>query len=137
MLNQCWLWQPGARGAGQRTDFLIDRGLAERRGQRVILSRNLLATLRDKELAAAAQNIAAETGLQHRPVADGERVSEVYRRNVQLASGRFTMLGDGMGFRLVPWNPVIEQRLGQAMTAVVRGNSVSWEFGRQRGLTVG
>lgn len=121
----------------QRSDFLIDQGLAERRGQRVILVRNLLATLRGRELAAAAQTIAAETGLEHRPVADGERVSGVYRRSVMLASGRFAMLDDELGFRLVPWKPVIEQRLGQAMTAVVRGNSVSWEFGRQRGLTVG
>lgn len=121
----------------QRSDFLIDQGLAERRGQRVILARNLLATLRGRELATAAQTIAAEIGLEHRPVADGERASGIYRRSVMLSSGRFAMLDDGRGFRLVPWKPVIEQRLGQAMTAVVRGNSVSWEFGRQRGLTVG
>lgn len=121
----------------QRSNFLIDQGLAERRGQRVILARNLLATLRSRDLATAAQRIAAETGLEHRPVADGERVSGVYRRSVMLTSGRFAMLDDGLGFRLVPWKPVIEQRLGQAMTAVVRGGGVSWEFGRQRGLTVG
>ena len=120
----------------QRSDFLIDQGLAERRGQRVILARNLLATLRDKELTAAGQNIAAETGLQHRPVADGERVSGVYRRSVMLASGRFAMLDDGLGFRLVPWKPVIEQRLGQQIVATVRGGSVSWEVGRQRGPSI-
>lgn len=118
----------------QRSDFLIDQGLAERRGQQVILARNLLATLRGREVDAVARDIAGETGLQHRPAADGERVSGVYRRSVMLASGRFAMLDDDMGFSLVPWKPVIEQRLGQAMTAVVRGNSVSWEFGRQRGI---
>ncbi|WP_312417651.1 relaxase/mobilization nuclease and DUF3363 domain-containing protein [Comamonas sp.] len=121
----------------QRSDFLIELGLAERRGQRVVLARNLLATLRSRELATAGLSIAAETGLQHRPVADGERVSGVYRRNVMLASGRFAMLDDGLGFRLVPWRPVIEQRLGQAMSATVRGSGVSWEFGRNRGPTVG
>ena len=120
----------------QRSDFLIDQGLAERRGQRVILARDLLRTLRDRELAVAGQNIAVETGLQHRPVADGENVSGAYRRNVQLASGRFAMLDDGMSFSLVPWKPVIDQRLGQTMTATVRGNSVSWEVGRQRGPSV-
>jgi hypothetical protein len=31
-----------------------------------------------------------------------------------LASGRYAMLDDGMGFSLVPWKPVVEQRLGQA-----------------------
>lgn len=47
------------------------------------------------------------------------------------------MLDDGMGFSLVPWRPVIEQRLGQAMTAVVRGGGVSWKFGQQRGPSIG
>lgn len=121
----------------QRSDFLIEQGLAERRGQRVILARNLLRTLRGREIDTAAKTIAAETGLAHRPLADGERATGVYRRNVQLASGRFAMLDDGMGFSLVPWKPVIEQRLGQGMTAVVRGDGVLWEFGRQRGPSAG
>jgi hypothetical protein len=73
------------------------------------------------------------TGLTHRAVADGERVSGTYRRNVQLASGRFAMLDDGTGFSLVPWRPVAEQRLGQQVSAIVRGSSITWELGRQRG----
>src|SRR3546814_11251755 len=57
----------------------------------------------------------------------------IYRRSVMLASGRYAMLDDGMGFSLVPWKPVIEQRLGQQLAATVRGGGVSWEIGRQRG----
>jgi hypothetical protein len=53
-----------------------------------------------------------------------------------LASGRYAMLDDGMGFSLVPWKPVIEQRLGQQIAATVRGSGVSWEIGRQRGPSV-
>ena len=120
----------------QRADFLAEQGLAERRGQRVILARNLLGTLRNRELAQAAKGIAAETGLEHRPVADGQRVAGIYRRSVMLASGRYAMLDDGMGFSLVPWRPVIEQRLGQHIAAVVRGGGVSWELGRQRGPSI-
>lgn len=116
----------------QRSGFLIEQGLAERRGQRVILARNLLATLRGREIDTTAKTIAAETGMAYRPLADGERATGVYRRNVQLASGRFAMLDDGMGFSLVPWKPVIEQRLGQTMTAVVRGASVTWDMGRRQ-----
>ena len=121
----------------QRADFLEEQGLAERRGQRVILARNLLATLRGREVAAAAQNIAAETGLEHRPVGDGQRVSGIYRRSVMLASGRFAMLDDGKGFSLVPWKPMIEQRLGQQLAATMRGGGVSWEIGQQRGPSIG
>jgi len=119
-----------------RADFLVNQGLAERRGQRVILARNLLATLRGREIDAAAKTIAAETGLAHRPLANGERATGIYRRDVHLASGRFAMLDDGMGFSLVPWKSVIEQRLGQTMTVVIRGSGVSWEFGRHRGPSV-
>jgi len=43
------------------------------------------------------------------------------------------MLDNGMGFTLVPWKPVIEQRLGQQLAATVRGGSVSWELGHSFG----
>ena len=121
----------------QRSDFLVEQGLAERRGQRVILARNLLATLRSRDIDAVAKTIATETGLVHRAVANGERVTGTYRRNVPLASGRFAMLDDGMGFSLVPWKPVIEQRLGKTMTAIIRGSNVSWVLERQRGISMG
>ena len=71
--------------------------MAERRGQRAILARNLLGTLRNRELARAAKVIAAETDLDHRPVADGQRAPGIYRHFVILASGRYAMLDDGMG----------------------------------------
>ena len=121
----------------QRTDFLVEQGLAERHGQRVVLARNLLGTLRGRELAKTAQDITAETGLEHRPLADGQRVVGIYRRSVMLCSGRYAMLDDGMGFSLVPWKPVIEQRLGQQLAATVRSSGVSWEIGRRQGVSIG
>jgi type IV secretory pathway VirD2 relaxase len=122
------------RGALQdRMGFLVEQGLAERRGSRVVLARNLLASLRDRELAEVGKVIQHQTGLLHRPLREGERANGIYRRSVQLASGRFAMLDDGMGFSLVPWRPVVEQRLGQQVSAIVRGSSVTWELGRQRG----
>ena len=121
----------------QRADFLVEQGLAERQGQRVLLARNLLATLRGRELTAAAQEISAQTGMQYRPAVEGRRISGIYRRSVQLASGRFALLDDGIGFSLVPWKPVIEQRLGQSVSAVIQGNGVSWQLGRQRGPAIG
>lgn len=53
-----------------------------------------------------------------------------------LASGRYAMLDDGMGFNLMPWKPVIEQRLGQQIAATVRDGGVSWEIGKQRGRSL-
>lgn len=118
----------------QRTDILIEHGLAGRHGKKVILARNLLGTLRSRELAKVAQDIAAGTGLEYQPAIEGKRISGIYRRSVMLASGRYAMLDDGLGFSLVPWKPVIEQRLGKQLTATVRGSWVSWDIGRQQDL---
>lgn len=119
-----------------RVDFLAAHGLAAKHAQRVTLARNLLVNLRDRDIAAAGKALHEETGQTYRPARDGDRVSGTYRQSVQLASGRFAVLDDGMRFSLVPWRSVIEQRLGQQLTAVVRGSSVTWNFGRQRGPSI-
>ncbi|MNZ15253.1 hypothetical protein D3C78_321990 [compost metagenome] len=120
----------------QRADFLVENGLATRQGHRLVLTRNLLATLRDRELASAAREITAETGLPYRQAVDGTSVSGVYRRDLRLISGRFAVLENGMEFSLVPWRPVIEQRLGQNLSAMLHGSQVSWQVGRQRGPAI-
>lgn len=114
-----------------RVDFLATQGLAEWRDQRAVLVNNLLATLRHRDLAAAGKALAQQTGQTYRPVQDGKPASGIYRGSLQLASGRFAVLDDAMSCCLVPWRPVVEQRIGQKMSAVVFGNSVSWRFGRQ------
>lgn len=119
-----------------RADFLIERGLAERQDRRIVFARNLLSTLRGRELATVGKSLQDQTGQTYRPLQDGERASGVYRRSIQLASGRFAMLDDGVGFSLVPWRPVIEQRLGQQVSAIVRSGSVTWQLGRQREMSI-
>jgi len=119
----------------ERESFLVTERLAERRGQRVIVVRDLLSRLRARELESAAGKIAAETGLIHRPIADRQPISGILRRSVVLASGRFAMLDDGMGFSLVPWRPVIDGRIGHFVTAVTRADHVSWNLSRCRGVT--
>jgi type IV secretory pathway VirD2 relaxase len=118
------------RALDERKMFLVEQGLAERRGQHVVLARNLLSTLRATELEAAARRIESDTGLNFRPTFDGDRASGTYRRSLLLVSGRFAMIDDGVGFSLVPWRPVIEARLGQSVSAIVRGTTVSWDIGR-------
>jgi type IV secretory pathway VirD2 relaxase len=118
------------RALDDRKLFLVEQGLAERHGQHIVLARNLLSTLRTKELESTARRIESNTGLVYRPIPDGDRVSGTYRRSLLLASGRFAMIDDGVGFSLVPWRPVIEARLGQAVSAIVRSPTVSWDIGR-------
>jgi hypothetical protein len=118
----------------QRVDFLTEQGLAERRGPRVILARNLLATMRDRELSFVGQGLQQQTGKTWHAVQDGQIASGVYRQSIQLVSGRFAMLDDGISFRLVPWRPVIEQRLGQRLSGVVLGTLVNWKLEKQLGV---
>ncbi len=120
----------------QRVDFLAEQGLAERRGQRVVLARDLLATLRGRELASVGQSLQELTGQPYRPIQDGQRASGIYRRSIQLTSGRFVVLEDGVGFSFIPWRPAVEQRRGQQISAVVRGQTVTWQFGQQHGLGI-
>jgi type IV secretory pathway VirD2 relaxase len=119
----------------RRIDHLAQQGMAERQGQRVVFARDLINTLRRQELDGAASKLSAETGLAHRPAAEGEHVSGIYRQRVTLSSGRFAMIDDGMGFQLVPWRPALEQQLGKQVAGVMApGGGVDWSLGRKRGL---
>jgi hypothetical protein len=45
------------------------------------------------------------------------------------------MIDDGVGFQLVPWQPVLDNRIGQHITGLARdGAGIEWSFGRKRGL---
>jgi hypothetical protein len=119
----------------RRADHLVEEGLARRQGQRIIFARDLLDTLRGRELTEVASNLAAETGLAHRPSAEGEHVSGIYRQRVTLSSGRFAMIDDGIGFQLVPWRPALEQQLGKQVGGIITpSGGVDWHFGRKRGF---
>ena len=120
----------------RRVDLLVEEGLARRHGQRTVFARDLLDTLRRRELDQASSKLASEIGLPHRPSAEGGHVAGVYRQRITLASGRFAMIDDGLGFQLVPWRPALEQRLGQHISGTTTGRGVDWNFGRERGLGV-
>jgi type IV secretory pathway VirD2 relaxase len=120
-----------------RIDFHVEEGLARHQGQRVLFARDLLDTLRRRELEAAAARLAVETGLAYQPVSGGERVAGIYRQRVTLASGRFAMIDDGLGFSLVPWSPSLEHQLGKRVSGITMpGGVVDWSFGCKRGLGI-
>ncbi|TKW65089.1 MAG: DUF3363 domain-containing protein [Paracoccus denitrificans] len=125
-----------------RANHLIDEGFAKRPGQRLNLQRNLLATLRRRELDAVGERVASETGLPHLHAKVGEHVSGTYRRQMILSSGRYAMIegigpDGGPGFQLVPWSREIEKRLGQHVSGMATsGGGIDWSLGRKRGLGI-
>ncbi|MEJ0066207.1 MAG: DUF3363 domain-containing protein [Caulobacteraceae bacterium] len=115
----------------RRSRHLETLGLARRTGGRMQFAQNLIETLQRRELAATAGKLAAETGLELRAVAEGETVSGVVRRRVVLASGRFAMIDDGLGFSLVPWRAELERGLGQQVAGLaLPGGGIDWTRGR-------
>ena len=119
----------------RRAEHLIGQGLAERQSRGVSFSRNLIETLRRRELDALHERLTAETGQAAVKTGAGEYVAGTYRRRFDLASGRFAMLDDGFGFQLVPWSPSLEQHLGRHVSGVARGDGgIDWSFARKRGI---
>ena len=119
----------------RRAEHLISQGLAERQTRGVSFSPGLIETLRQREVEALGEKLAAETGRPFSKAGTGEYVAGTYRQRFALASGRFAMIDDGLGFQLVPWSPSLERQLGQHISGVSRGGGgVDWSFGRNRGL---
>jgi hypothetical protein len=123
------------RGAlSARVDHLAAGGLARRTGARVVFARDLLETLRDCELQAAARRLEQGSGLAHQPIGEDGAVAGVYRQRLNLASGRFAMIDSGLGFSLVPWRPEMERHLGREISGVRQaGAGIAWSLGPRRG----
>ncbi len=119
----------------RRAEHLIGQGLAERQNRGVSFSRNLIETLRRRELDAVGASLAAESGRPFNKTAAGEYVAGACQRRIALASGRFAMIDDGLGFQLVPWSPSLEKQLGRHVSGLARSDGgIDWSFGRKRGL---
>lgn len=115
---------------------LVDQGRAVRLDNGNIRApKDLLQRLERTEIDRVGRQMAAERGLPYTPSQPGEYISGSLKGSVNLVSGRFAMLDDGIGFQLVPWQPALDQQVGQHISGVVRdGGGVDWSFARKRGL---
>lgn len=120
----------------RRIDTLAGQGLARRDADKVTIGRNLIGTLRNRELDAVGRRLASETGLAHLPAETGDAVAGTYRRRLSLASGRFAMIDNGLGFQLVPWIPSLERELGRQVSGIAGPGGIEWSFGRKRDLSL-
>ncbi|WP_371824189.1 DUF3363 domain-containing protein [Methylosinus sp. KRF6] len=120
----------------RRGERLVEIGLATDNGKSISISRGAIATLERREVERVGRQMAAERGLTYSPSGPGEYVSGRMAGVANLASGRFAMIEeDSLGFQLVPWQPVLEKRIGQYLSGVHRaGGGIEWDLGRKRGL---
>ena len=117
----------------RRRQWLIEQDLAREEQGRVVYRTNLLALLQRRELSRIAGQLSQELGLAFAEVRSGERVEGIYRRPVDLVSGRFAVIEKSREFTLVPWRPALERSLGKQVSGIARGDAISWSIGRQRG----
>ena len=119
----------------QRRAHLEALGLASRQSGALTPARNLIATLRGQEMARVAANIRAETGATFVETGKGDMVSGLYSRRLDLVSGRFAMIEDGLGFQLVPWTRSLDAQLGREVRGMMSpSGGVDWSLGKKRGL---
>src|SRR3546814_11463928 len=108
-------------------------GLAQEEQGRMSYRANLLATLRQREMNRVAGQLSRELGLASTEARPGERIEGVYRRPVELASGRYALIEKSREFKLVPWRPVLDQHLDKQVLGSLRGDSLDWTIGRTLG----
>jgi type IV secretory pathway VirD2 relaxase len=124
----------------RRAQRLVGMGHATAMDGRISVPQRALAALERQEIARVGGAMASSRGRTFQPVQPGEYVSGTLVGSAHLASGRFAMLetvsGEGwLGFTLVPWQPVLHNRIGLHIAGVVRdAGSIDWSFGRKRGL---
>lgn len=116
-----------------RRAWLVREGLARDDQGETLYARGLLKTLQKRELNRVGDEMASALGKAHVIPGPGERVDGVYNRPVRLASGKYALIERGKSFSLVPWRDVLERSRGKTVSGVVRGATISWELGRQKG----
>jgi hypothetical protein len=121
----------------RRADELVRQGHASRTSQgQLRIKSDLIGTLARQEVERVGRQLAAERGLAFQPVLEGQTVRGKLLGSAQLASGRFAMIDDGLGFSLVPWRPVLDKEIGRQIMGVMRGGDISWQLGRAIGLGI-
>jgi hypothetical protein len=101
------------RALDRRAQRLVGRGQATLQTDgSLVLPRNLVAALERQEVERIGQEMAKARGLTFQPAKAGEYVRGTLAGSTNLASGRYAMIDDGLGFSLVPWQPVLDQRIG-------------------------
>ncbi|WP_316979515.1 relaxase/mobilization nuclease RlxS [Shumkonia mesophila] len=120
------------RALDRRRQWLIEQDLAHQEQDRIVYRANLLGLLRRRELARVAGLLSDELGLQYTEAKAGDWIEGVYRRRIDLASGRFAVIERSREFTLVPWRPVLARNLDKPVSGIVRGDTISWSLGRKR-----
>ena len=116
----------------RRRQWLITEGLAEGEGHQTIYRPDMLTVLQRRELMRVAGQLSDEPGLAFTEARSGDHIEGRLGRMVEMTSGRYALVERSRDFTLVPWRTVLERHIGKPVAGIMRGEAISWTFGRQR-----
>jgi len=116
----------------RRRQWLVAEGFAEEGAAGTTFAKGMIAALQRRELLRVAGELGDELKLPYREAIDGARVEGVYRRPVDLVSGKFAVIERARDFTLVPWRPALERQVGKSVSGLMRSDGISWSIGRGR-----
>ncbi len=117
-----------------RRRWLVREGLLADDAQGRKLPQESLAELRRRGLERIGASLSRDLGLPYAPAQDGERIDGTYVRAEMSGKGKVAVITRARDFTLVPWREVLDRNLGKRVSGVVRGDAISWDLTRKRGI---
>lgn len=97
------------------------------------LERASLQRLEKMEILEAGEKISKEFGKPITPVSRTGRIEGKYVRDVELASGKFSLLEKRRELTLVPWRRAMSRAMGRNIVGVARNGRITWDWSKGRG----
>jgi len=121
-----------SKAADERRAFLIKSGELKPDEQALPIGKQHLLEARERSRTAKAE--ADRSNRAYVFVERGETFKGVYEKPVNLAQGRFAIVGNAKEFTLVPWRPSIERHRGNPLVTKGSGTSIGWSPEKTKGL---
>ena len=124
-----------ARAISERRRWLVEQKLAELRPSGEWVPKPQMSEiLHQREQARIVQALSRQLNAAHMPHEPGSRISGIYERAISTPTGRLAVIRREDTYTLAPWKAALEPMRGQAVTALVGPNRVTWSLDRGRGL---
>ncbi|QEH81590.1 DUF3363 domain-containing protein [Sphingomonas sp. C8-2] len=116
----------------QRARWLVEQDLASIEGAAVRLRPDALGDLQRRALKTAALSLEQTLGKSFAEAAIGEMIEGRIGQRIDLEGGRYAVIERARDFTLVPWKPLLEQRIGRQASGILRESGISWRFSHRR-----
>jgi len=115
----------------KRRRFLVSQNLI---GNKQQVTSQTLKSLEQLDLKNAAKSLICKYDKPYKPATANGKLSGIYREAIQRPSGKYAVIEQSREFTLVPWRETLQRNLGKSVTAVIKGQSISWVLTKGRSI---